>query len=518
MYSKVLSGVALGIDGMLISVETDISTGLPGLSLVGYLASSVKEAGDRVRAALKNIGYFLPSKKITINLSPADVRKDGTNYDLAIAMSILLSMGTIPDDEKLNKEISESLFLGELGLDGSIIHINGVLPIVDYAKKQGIKRVIIPASNADEAAYVKDIEIIPIEHLYDLMNSLSEGVWPATHVMHGLAETRLEEVQTYPDLADIKGQELMKRGLVIAVAGFHNIIMTGAAGSGKSMIAKCIPGIMPEMSYEEKMELTKIYSVAKLLNTNGKLLDRRPFRSPGQSITDIALCGGGAKAKPGEISLANGGVLFLDELPEYRRNVIESLRQPLEDRQITVSRSRGMFTYPARFMLVSARNNCPCGFYPDRERCRCTSGEIFRYQNRVSHPIMDRIDIRLEVKPVEMRALFNEEKGLSSSEARKLICIARERQIRRFRGEGFNFNSEIPQNKVDEFIKLDSAMKEKMKCIFETTRMSARGYYRMLRLVRTIADIEDRDEIIDSDIDEALFFRNESDFRGGVLC
>ena len=518
MYSKILSGAALGIDAVLVSVETDISTGLPGLNLVGYLASSVKEAGDRVRAALKNIGYFLPSKKITINLSPADVRKDGTNYDLAIAMSILMSMGAIPEHEELNKQISETLFMGELGLDGSIIRVNGVLPVVDYAKKQGVKRVVIPAENANEAAYVKDIDIIPVRHLHDLMEDLSSGCWPDSFVSGKKAYDSDEMEAVYPDLADVKGQEVLKRGLVIAVAGFHNLIMTGAAGSGKSMIAKCIPGLMPEMSYEEKMELTKIYSVANLLEDEKDLICRRPFRSPGQSITEVALCGGGASAKPGEVSLASGGVLFLDEFPEYKRNVIESLRQPMEDRKVTISRLRGVYTFPAKFMLVSARNNCPCGFYPDMKRCRCTAGEIIRYQNKISHPIMDRIDIRVEVRPVKLDDLFDSEKGMSSREARDIICAARKRQDIRYRKESFRYNSEIPQNKISEYVKLDKHMQEQVKDIYESTGMSARSYYRMLRLVRTIADIEDREEILPRDIEEAAFFRNESDLRGGALC
>ena len=518
MYSKVLSGAALGIDAVLVTVETDISTGLPGLSLVGYLASSVKEAGDRVRAALKNIGYFLPSKKITINLSPADVRKDGTNYDLAIAIGTLMSMGAIPEHEEFNKQISETLFIGELGLDGSIIRVNGVLPVVDYAKKQGVKRVVIPEENASEAAYVKDIDIIPVRHLFDLMDNLACGCWPNSYIPpKKIYDIEVTE-NNYPDLADVKGQEVLKRGLIIAVAGFHNLIMTGAAGSGKSMIAKCIPGIMPEMSYEEKMEMTKIYSVANLLDGGNELISRRPFRSPGQSITEIALLGGGANAKPGEVSLANGGVLFLDEFPEYKRNVIESLRQPMEDRKVTISRIKGVYTFPSRFMLVSARNNCPCGFYPDMNKCRCTMGEIIRYQNKISHPIMDRIDIRVDVRPVRLDDLFTEVDGMSSREAREIITVARKRQDIRYRRESFSFNSEIPQSRIAEYVKIDKHMHAQLKDIYESTQMSARSYYRMLRLVRTIADIEDREEILPKDIEEAVFFRNETESKGGVLC
>ena len=508
MYSKIYSGVALGIDGMLISVESDISMGLPGLSLVGYLSSSVREAADRVRTALKNSGYPVPSRKITVNLSPGDVRKDGTGFDTAIATSILIAMGCFIFSEKFYKELEQTLFLGELGLDGSILPTGGVLPIVDAAVKQGIKRVVLPISNCYEATFIKGVEIIPVTELSDIINILLKNVWGETFTAPPVVKN-LRDSFTY-DLGDIRGQEVMKRGIIIAVAGFHNVILTGAAGSGKSMIAKCIPELMPELIYEEKLELTKIYSVAGALDLSEGLMSKRPFRSPGQNVTEAALLGGGPSPKPGEVSLADRGVLFLDEFPEYQRNVIESLRQPMEDKVVTISRLRGAYTYPASFMLVSARNNCPCGFFPDRNKCRCSASEIYHYRNRISHPIMDRIDIRIEVKPVRLDQLFSEERGMDSLSARKQIERAIEIQRERYKNEAFSFNSEIPQKKIDEYIPLGESERQLLHNIYESSDISARGYFKLLRLARTIADIEGREDVSTHDIEEAAFFRNDT--------
>ena len=515
MYSKIFSGAALGIGGMLITVESDISMGLPGFCLVGYLASSVKEAGDRVRTALKNSGYSIPSRRITVNLSPADVRKEGAGFDLAIAISILISMGEFSISSDFRKQLDQTIFLGELGLDGRVLPINGVLPIVDYAAENGIKRVVLPSENAREASYIKNLEIIPVNDLVDITQIVRENKWSDTFHYSDIQDS----YDTYDsiDFADIRGQETMKRGVVIAVAGFHNILMTGAAGSGKSMIAKCIPGIMPPLTYEESKELTKVYSVAGKLDSEVGLIKRRPFRSPGQNVSENALLGGGRDPKPGEISLATGGVLFLDEFPEYSRSVIESLRQPMEDKEILISRIKGSYTFQARFMLVAARNNCPCGFYPDRTRCKCNAREIYNYQNRLSHPIMDRIDIRLEISPVRADELFGKSEGMNTEKAREIIQTAREMQNKRYKDESFKFNSEIPQNKIDKYIRLGMEEEKMVKNYYEESGISARGYYRILRLARTIADINGREEINTIDIEEATFFRNENGGKGG-LC
>ena len=457
MYSKVYSGLTLGIDGMMISVETDTSQGLPGLNLVGYLASSVKEAGERVRAALKNTGVSLPSRRITVNLSPADTRKDGALFDVAIAVGIILSLEYFDISDTLYEEIQRTLFLGELGLDGTVLPRRGTLPIVDCAAKNGIKRVILPAECAAEASYIKDVEICPVSHMTQVLSIFIEGKWPESYVKSD------------------------------------------------------IPGIMPPLSYEESMELTKIYSVAGLLGHESGYIRTRPFRSLSQNISQVTLLGGGMNSRPGEVTLATGGVLFLDEFPEFPRNVIESLRQPMEDKTVTVSRLKASYTYPARFMLVSARNNCPCGFFPDRKKCHCNAREIKKYQEKISHPIMDRIDIRLEINPVSYNDLFSAEEGMSSSAARDKIMEARERQEVRFRHEEFSFNSEIPQGKIEEYIKLGSGLDELLQETYEASNMSARGYFRVLRLARTIADIGGRDDITLEDVEQALYYRNENE-------
>ena len=509
MYSKILSGTAIGIEGMLICVEADVGPGMPGLFLVGYLSSSVREAADRVRTAMKNIGCPLPASRITVSLSPADVRKEGSAFDLPIAVSIILSINRELDEE-LVREMSETLFMGEMGLNGDILPVTGVLPVVEYAKKCGIKRVIVPYENALEASYIKGIEVIGIKSFAEVMDIVMSGEFPDAFEPPLWLDNDLKPDF---DLKDIRGQEMMKRGIIIAVSGFHNILLTGAAGSGKSMAAKCIPGIMPLLTYEESLELTKIYSVAGKLDLKEGPVMKRPFRAPHQSVSEVALMGGGQNARPGEISLASGGVLFLDEFPEFPRGVIESLRQPMEDKKITISRIKATYTYPARFMLVAARNNCPCGFFPDGNKCRCNASEIFRYKNKISHPIMDRIDIRLDIKPVSYEQLFGEPDGISSEEAREIISEARRRQEIRYRNEDFSFNAELPQSLIDKYINFSESENDLLRDLFENTDMSARGYFRMLRLIRTIADVEGCERPERRHIEEALFFRNENSMQ-----
>ena len=506
MYSLVKSGCPLGIDGMLVSVEADIAQGLPGLSLVGYLASSVKEAGDRVRSALKNSGYGLPPKRITVSLSPADVRKDGAGYDLAIATALLCSMEAIPYEG-----IEEYLVLGELGLDGTVRGIPGVLAVAHFAAKQGISKLIVPEVNVKEAVCIEGIQVYGVSSLYQLIAFLdgSEEIKPAVFRPEDRPVGR-----TQHDMSEIRGQRVMKRGMEIAVAGFHNIILAGSAGAGKSLLAKCLPGIMPPMTYEEQLELTKIYSVAGLLPPGGGLMTERPFRSPHTSVSQAAMLGGGAIPKPGEVSLSSHGILFLDEFPEYARGTIESLRAPMEDKAVTVSRVRASYSFPAKFMLVAARNHCPCGFFPDRQRCKCTERQILDYQNKVSHPIMDRIDIRIEVRPVKMEELLGMEEGESSETVRKRIEAARERQLKRYAKETFHFNSEIPQRKISKYIRIGKEEAERLREVYDQGELSARGYFKVLRLARTIADLSGHEEIGMSEISEALFFRNVAEERG----
>ena len=528
---------------MLITVETDISNGLPGFELVGYLSSSVREARERVRSALKNSGCIVPSQKVTVNLSPADVKKSGTGFDLAIAVSVLISMEIIPQNEILEN----SIFLGELSLDGRVLPVPGVLPVVHHAYKQGMKTVYVPKENVREAELIQGLTVIGVSKMKDVIEHFLYGVivgWENDRCEEdgyeedgyegkggrkaeggrkgndgrgagngsgfGTDEIVISGVSEIPDFADIRGQESAKRGMMIAAAGFHNILMTGEAGSGKSMMAKAMPGILPRMTYGEMLELTKIYSVAGMLRRENALMDVRPYRAPHYTISETALIGGSDKPKPGEVSLSSGGVLFLDEFPHFKRSVIEALRQPLEDRRVTISRVKATYTYPAKFMLVAARNNCPCGFYPDQTRCSCTWREIISYQNRISHPVMDRIDIKMEIKKLTYDEMFKSEPGTGTAEMRDIVERARERQARRYRDENWNFNSQIPQNKIDSYIKISDYCSRLLRELYNSTGISARGYFKVMRLIRTIADINDREEIHEEDVHEALFYRNET--------
>ncbi len=507
MYSKVLSGMTLGIDGMLIDVEADISPGLPVLSLVGYLASSVKEAGERVRTAMKNSNFVLPASRITVNLSPADIKKDGAVYDLAIASAILVSMRIIPEEK-----LDNVLILGELGLSGEIKPVEGVLPIVHYASKNNIKAVVLPRGNLCEASLVEGIRIIAAEDLGGLVDYLREGNTDGVIITEGGGWSDscdcIDYVNYGYDMSSVKGQDSMKRGVMLAVSGFHNILMNGAAGSGKSMIAKCIPGIMPPLSFDESIELTKIYSISGLTKDQNGLIRTRPFRSPHHTVTATALMGGGFIPKPGEVSLSHRGVLFLDELPEYKKNVIECLRQPMEDKKVTISRLHAVYDFPAEFMLVAASNPCPCGHYPDRRLCHCSEREIRSFRNRISFPIMDRIDIRLEVRPVPYQALNDGSPTLSSSEMRNMILAARERQLHRYRNETIKYNSELQQSLLSKYIHINDAGERLLKNEFESANLSARGYFRIKKLARTVADLDDREDITEEDVYEAMFYRN----------
>ena len=515
MYGRVYSGKVCGISGNLISVETDISPGLPGICMVGYLASSVKEAGERVKTALKNCGVDIPSRRVTINLYPANIRKEGTNYDLAIAVSIMLSMGALD----VNIDPSDTLILGELSLDGRVHPVNGVLPIVHFAAKNGIRRVILPVENMKEASFVSEIQIIGVGSLYDAADAVRyiSDVKSIGNRIIELSDGKVSEVEIRKDerssvikndLSDIIGQDYMKRGLIVAVAGMHHLLLSGAAGAGKSMTAKSIPYIMPELSLDEKIEVTKIYSVAGYLRDNDSIIEERPFRSPHSSVTETAFIGGGHYPKPGEVTLANRGVLFLDEFPEFKRSVIEALRQPMEDRCVTVSRQSESITYPANFMLVAARNNCPCGAYPDLTVCHCKPSEIDRYRNKISHPIMDRIDISIEVKPVEKDKLIERKKGITTLEARNIISDAMARQRKRYEGTEYKFNSEVPQNKISEYMGLKTGTENMLISYMKEHNLSVRSYFKIIRLARTVADVNDHDDITEDDIYEAIFYKN----------
>ncbi len=503
MYGRVYSGMTKGIEGMSVAVETDISPGLPGISLIGDLSGQVKEASERVRTALKNIGINLPPQRITINLYPADTRKTGTAFDLAIAVSILISMGLIKDKSK----ITGSCFIGELSLEGSVMSVPGVLPLVHFAALNGYKRVIVPYDNKEEAGIIDNIDIIAVADMDELIEYLNGVLIIDPYISDKMliGKTGFPEF----DIGMLKGQETIKRGLTVAIAGRHHILMTGEAGAGKSLSAKCIPGIMPPLSYNERLELTKIYSSAGLLGNDLKLVNSRPFRSPHSNSTQASLVGGGTIPKPGEISLADKGVLFLDEFPEFKRDVIESLRQPMEDKKVVITRINQTVEFPADFMLVAARNNCPCGFYPDRNKCRCTVRDIDKYKNKISHPIMDRIDIRLDIRRVPYDVMLDSETTETSEDIRYKIMGALERQRKRYLGEKFEYNSEIPQDKIFSYVNMDKRLWRFFKEQLRERDVSARGTFKLLRLIRSIADIDDRESITEEDICEAFIYRDE---------
>lgn len=510
MYSRIISGLVHGVEGKLISVETDINDGLPMLNMVGLLSSSVREAGDRVRTALRNSGFSLPPKKITINLSPADIRKEGTAFDLPIAAGVLASMGVIPTDN-----VDNILILGELGLDGRVNPVRGVLPVVHCAHERGVRLCIVPAANAQEAAVISEMTVIPINTLQEFVDYLNgiQVIEPEYVDVDNLLAGAESDYGC--DFSEVMGHETLKRGVEIAAAGMHNILMTGPAGAGKSMIARCIPTILPTLSVEESIEITKIYSVAGLMGQNQSIVVRRPYRAPHHTISMHALSGGGAFPRPGEISLAHGGVLFLDELPEFNRNVLEVMRQPLEDGEVTISRLEGIFRFPADFMLVAARNPCPCGCYPDMNKCTCTARQIQNYNSRISKPLLDRIDINVEVRKVEYSELFSGRRGLSSMDMRAHVLAAQNAQKKRYSQEKIRFNSQLDTRLCEKYIPLGKHEREFMEYSFAHMDMTARGSYRVLKIARTIADLEGEDHVLERHLKEAVFYRN-ADVQGGM--
>ena len=502
MYSCVTGSTVIGIDGAVVNVEADVSDGLPMFVMVGYLSSSVKEAGERVRTALKNSGYHMPPKRVTINISPANIRKDGTGFDLPIAVAILLCMGITPC---INMD--RLMIAGELGLDGIIKPVPGVLPMIYGGKLKGCDTCIVPYENVNEASLVKDMRVIGVKSLAQAINYIqgTEDIQPVF-----FDENKFKNKAVYPghlDFADVMGQKTLKRGMEIAVSGFHNVLMRGAAGAGKSMIAKRLPTIMPSLTFSESVELTKIYSISGLTDNSNVLVTRRPFRSPHHTITTKGLIGGGMYPKPGEVSLAHKGVLFLDELPEFNKNVIEVLRQPIEDRQVSISRVNASYVFPSDFMLVAAMNPCPCGFYPNR-RCTCTEIMRKKYQAKISGPIMDRIDICIDVKAVEYENLFGDVQEERSEKIRERVEMARTIQAERYKAEGILFNSQLEGALVRKYISLGEKEEELVKNHFLKYGMSARGLNRILKLARTIADISGNTKIKREHIIEALFFKN----------
>ena len=500
-FSTVTSAIMQGLHVELVHVEADVSNGLPMFHMVGYLSSEVKEASERVRTAIRNSDIQLPAKKTVINLSPATVRKKGASFDLPIALAVLLAVGELPEG------VLDNVFvIGELSLDGRLKKVDGILPIVMEAREQGYHTCILPAANGAEGALVEDIRIIGAESLREVHDFLTGEceIEPFRCPKDGCGNPLNDDLVDY---CDIQGQEAVKRAAEVAVAGGHNLLFIGPPGSGKSMTARRIATILPPPSKEESMEMTKIYSVLGLLDKERPLITGRPFRSVHHTTTKAALIGGGAVPSPGEISLAHGGVLFLDELAEFPRPVLEVLRQPLEERQIRLVRSHGNYVFPANFMLIAAMNPCPCGNYPDMESCTCTPSQIKQYLGHISQPFLDRMDICIEAPRVPYEALKGKHPQETSAQIRERVCRAREIQSERYKGTGVLFNAMLGTKEIQDFCRLGEEQERLMKKAFTNLGLTARTYHKILKVARTIADLDGEAHIQVRHLTEAVGYR-----------
>lgn len=502
MFSTVASAALCGIKAEIIHVEADVGDGLPLFLMVGYLSSQVKEAQERVKTAMKNSGLRLPPRKVTVNLSPADLRKEGAGYDLPIAVAVLVSCGYIPQDA-----LDGILIAGELSLNGEICPIRGILPMVRQAAARGYRRCIVPKVNEREGAVAEGIQVIGARTLKEVMDYLNGGcdIEPAVSNIEEMLHAAVRDQGS--DFKYINGQAAVKRAAEVAVSGMHNLLLIGPPGSGKSMTAKCIPGILPELTPEESLEISEIYSVAGLLREDEPLVCQRPFRAPHHTISAQALAGGGRFPRPGEISLAHRGVLFLDEMPEFRRETFEVLRQPMEDHKVQISRVSGSFVYPANTMVVAAMNPCKCGYYPDMDRCTCTPAEVHRYQEKISRPLLDRIDISIEAPELAYGQITSEQENEPSAAVRARVMKAHRVQEERYRGTGIHFNSELTAEGIREYCPLGAGEKRMLEEAYQKLNLSARGYHKILKVARTIADLDGSSRIRSHHIGEAVCYR-----------
>ena len=514
MLAQVTSGAILGVDAYLVRVEVDLASGLPGMSVVGLPESAVREGRERVGAALQNTGCPIPPRRITVNLAPADIRKDGSAFDLPIAVGLLAASGAVPAER-----LAGSCFVGELGLDGELRPVRGVLPLAMRCAAEGVRRLVVPAANAAEGAVVESLEVVQARTLTDVLAELRDGRALPRAVFRPDAVTPHSGLADL-DLADVRGQSQAKRALEVAAAGSHNLLFIGPPGSGKSMLARRITGILPPLSREEALEVTKIHSVAGRLRAGESVVCSRPFRAPHHSISDAGLVGGGPVPRPGEASLAHHGVLFLDELPEFRRSALEALRQPLEDGSVVIGRARVALGYPARFMLVAAMNPCPCGFHGVGEaRCTCTATMVQRYRARISGPLLDRIDLHVEVPALRDAELLGPALGEGSGTVRERVLAARQRQLARFHAlPGVFANAHMGPREIRQLCRVDAAGEGLLRAAIQRLGLSARAYHRVLRLARTIADLEGRDALAVPHVAEAIQYRALDRQRPATAC